>query len=156
MRKGMRFTRFLKDKGITYIKANLSKWKEKPNHYDIVVSNMVFMDIPDYKSAIANCIDVLKQKGLFVFSISHPCFDVEEGWEEKPYVTVKNYFKEYKIHNYIGYSFHHMLSEYINFVIEKGCIITKCLNHDYLKRLLKTINITKEICIFQTFYLFKR
>lgn len=69
--------------GITYIKADLSKWHDKPNYYDIVLSNMVFMDIPDYQSAMKNCISVLKPGGLFIFSISHPCFDVEEGWQGK-------------------------------------------------------------------------
>lgn len=114
--------------GITYIKADLSKWKEQPNYFDTVVSNMVLMDIPDYKEAIKNCISVLKQNGLFIFSISHPCFDVEGKWEEeKPYVEVRNYFNEYKIQNYIGYSFHHMLSTYINLIIEEGCSIKQML-----------------------------
>ncbi len=31
--------------GITYIKADLSTWKAKTNNFDIVVSNMVFMDM---------------------------------------------------------------------------------------------------------------
>lgn len=114
--------------GIAYIRADLSKWNDKSNYYDVVISNMVFMDIPDYKPAMKNCVTVLKPKGLFIFSISHPCFDVEEGWEEeRPYVKVKNYFDEYKIHNYIGYSFHHMLSTYVNLVINDGCTIKKIL-----------------------------
>lgn len=113
---------------ISYIKADLSKWQSKQNYFDAVVSNMVFMDIPDWKSAMKNCIKALKSKGLFIFSISHPCFDVEGNWEEdKPYVIVKNYFNEYKIHNYIGYSFHRMLSSYINLLVESGCIIKKII-----------------------------
>jgi 2-polyprenyl-3-methyl-5-hydroxy-6-metoxy-1,4-benzoquinol methylase len=114
--------------GITYIKADLSKWDAVPNSFDIVVSNMVFMDIPDYQSAIRNCISALKSKGLFIFSISHPCFDIKGHWEEdKPYVQVTDYFSEYNIQNYIGYSFHHMLSAYVNFLIEQGCSIAKML-----------------------------
>src|SRR5258708_39159915 len=80
--------------GITYMKEDLSKWKGIPNSYNVVVSNMVFMDIPDYKSAMENCIKVLKPKGEIVISISHLCFDVEGKWEKKPYVKVRNYFKE--------------------------------------------------------------
>jgi 2-polyprenyl-3-methyl-5-hydroxy-6-metoxy-1,4-benzoquinol methylase len=114
--------------GITYIKEDLSKWKDKLDYFDIVISNMVFMDIPDYKSAMKNCISVLKSKGIFIFSISHPCFDTEGHWEEElPYVKVQKYFDEYKMKNYIGYSFHHMLSEYINLVTEEGCVIAKIL-----------------------------
>ena len=114
--------------GITYIKADLSKWFEKKNYFDIVVSNMVFMDIPDYEMAIINCIKALKPKGIIVFSISHPCFDIKGKWEEdKPYVKVSNYFNEYTIQNYIGISIHRMLSEYLNLVTDNGCAITKIL-----------------------------
>jgi len=114
--------------GITYIKADLSKWKDKEKYFDIVVSNMVFMDIPDYENAIKNCIKVLKPKGLFIFSISHPCFDIKGKWEEeKPYVEVSNYFDAYTMQNYIGYSFHRMLSDYLNLVIKEGCVIKKIL-----------------------------
>lgn len=110
--------------GITYIQADLSNWKDDPNYFDVVVSNMVFMDIPDYQEAMKNCIYSLKTKGLFVFSISHPCFDIEGHWEEeKPYVKVSKYFDEYKMQNFIGYSFHHMLSSYVNLVINEGCAI---------------------------------
>lgn len=112
--------------GITYIHADLSTWEESST-FDIVVSNMVFMNIPDWKQAMKNCIKALMPGGLFIFSISHPCFDQEDGWTEKPFVEVRNYFDEYKIANYIGHSFHHMLSTYVNFVIELGCTITKML-----------------------------
>ncbi len=114
--------------GITYIKEDLSKWKSGQKNFDIIVSNMVFMDIPDFKPAIKNCIAALKPKGVFVFSISHPCFDSEGKWEEnEPYVKVGKYFEHYSIQNYIGYSFHRTLSEYLNFVIEEGCVIKKVL-----------------------------
>ncbi len=113
--------------GITHIKADLSTWNEKPSNFDIVVSNMVFMDIPDWKSAIENCVTSLKKGGIFVFSISHPCFDQEEGRSDKPYAEIKNYFNEYSIQNYIGYSFHHMLSDYINLVINYGCTIKRIM-----------------------------
>lgn len=104
--------------GITYIKDDLSFWNQKPNSFDIVVSNMVFMDIPDWKSAMNNCITALKVGGIFIFSISHPCFDKEE---------MKDYFSESEEKNPIGYSFHHTLSDYLNLVIDKGCNIKKIL-----------------------------
>lgn len=117
--------------GITYIKADLSSWSGKSNHFDIVISNMVFMDIPNWKAAIKNCINSLKSGGLFVFSISHPCFDQAEGWGDKPYVEVRNYFDEYEIKNFIGLSFHHKLSDYINLLIKNGCRIDKMLEPQF-------------------------
>ena len=111
--------------GITYVKEDLSSWKPEPGRFDIVLSNMVFMDIPNYKSAIHNCIYSLKANGKFIFSISHPCF-FEEGskeWKEKRYVAIKEYFKEFTVKPTYGYSFHRTLSTYINYVINEGCII---------------------------------
>lgn len=123
--------------GITYLKADLSTWNTKSNLFDIVVSNMVFMDIPNWESAMKNCITALKPGGLFIFSISHPCFDQADGWGEKPYVEVKNYFTEYKMKNIIGYSFHHMLSSYINLVIDEGCTIKRILEPQLPRELIE-------------------
>ena len=49
--------------GITYLQADLSRCTDLPRIFDAVVANMVFMDIPDYKSAMANCIACLKAAG---------------------------------------------------------------------------------------------
>jgi hypothetical protein len=99
---------------------------------------MVFMDIPDWQTAMKNCIASLKSGGDFTFSLSHPCFeyvqkdapDAKEfrhapNWEEQPYVKVGEYFQEFSVRNFIGYSFHHTLSSYINFILENGCGLKK-------------------------------
>lgn len=112
--------------GITYIKEDLSKFTTLTNTFDSVVSNMVFMDIPDYESAIRNCINVLKVRGSFIFSISHPCFeDVGDEWKEKGQIVVKEYFKEFDIKRHFGYSFHRPLSSYINLLIQQDCRIVE-------------------------------
>ncbi len=53
--------------GITYLQEDLSEVNNLKEEFDVVVSNMVFMDIPDYKTAIKNCISALKSKGSFIF-----------------------------------------------------------------------------------------
>lgn len=124
--------------GITYVQADLSTWQDTLGTFDIVVSNMVFMDIPDWQSAMKNCIAALKPGGLFVFSLSHPCFEYVRkdskdandfrhavDWQEQPYVKVEEYFQEFSVRNFIGYSFHHTLGTYINFVLENGCALKK-------------------------------
>ncbi len=110
--------------GINYIKADLSRYKSR-GKFDAVVANMVFMDIPDYQSAMANCIRVLKPGGSFIFSISHPCFFPDTEWDKNPCLEIKEYFKEYSVKQTFGYSFHRTLSSYINFVIDQGCQIKK-------------------------------
>jgi SAM-dependent methyltransferase len=136
--------------GITYIKADLSNWEDE-DAYDIVVSNMVFMDIPEYQSAIINCIKSLKPGGIFVFSISHPAFESEAianeqedtpfqhspNWQEHPFVKVSEYFEEYKVRNFIGYSIHRAISSYINLLIENGCRIEKLLEPQLSEELAK-------------------
>lgn len=124
--------------GITYIQEDLSVWQEHRNEFDSVISNMVFMDIPDWQSAMKNCIQVLKPQGTFVFSLSHPCFEYVEkdhedakdfrhapDWQDQPYIKVGEYFEEYTVKNFIGYSFHHTLSQYINFILDNGCSLKK-------------------------------
>lgn len=116
-----------KDKlGITYFQKDLSSTEDMVNDFDIVVSNMVLMDIPDYKSAIHNCVQSLKHGGIFVFSISHPCF--EEGgdeWKRKGYVEVREYFREYETTQRFGVATHRPLSSYMNLVINEGCNISE-------------------------------
>lgn len=110
--------------GITYIKEDLSKFKLE-EQFDVVVSNMVFMDIPDYKKAIHNCVKSLKKSGSFVFSITHPCFFPDAEWDKKPSLEIKEYFQEYAEKQKFGHSFHRTLSSYLNLIIEEGCQIKK-------------------------------
>ena len=111
--------------GIDYIEKDLSEFADREESFDIVVSNMVFMDIPDYQTAIRNCILSLKMGGSFIFSISHPCFFPDAEWDKNPVVEIKEYFDEYSEKQNFGYSFHRTLSSYVNFVIEEGCEIKK-------------------------------
>ena len=110
--------------GITYVKEDLSKF-ETDEQFDAVVSNMVFMDIPDYETAIHNCIKSLKIGGSFIFSITHPCFFPDAEWDKRPLLEIKEYFKEYSEIQNFGHSFHRTLSSYLNFIIEEGCQIKK-------------------------------
>ena len=62
--------------GINYLKINalelMNEFEEAS--FDKVVCNMALMDIEDYKNTIKNISYVLKENGLFVFSITHPAF----------------------------------------------------------------------------------
>ena len=132
---------------ITYFKEDLSKFKTN-DEFDFVVSNMVFMDIPDYKSAIHNCIRVLKKGGSFIFSISHPCFFPDTDWNKKPSLEIKEYFAEYAEKQNFGYSFHRTLGSYLNFIIEEGCEIKKLIEPQLDKETAKLKpNYSREVHI---------
>ncbi len=111
--------------GVDYIVQDLSLELPFDSKFDIVVSNMVFMDIPNYEIAVRNCIKTLKKDGMFVFSILHPCFEESVDWTIKQSVDTKEYFEKYHVKQFIGHFFHRTLSEYVNLVIQEGCTITK-------------------------------
>ncbi len=111
--------------GIAYIQEDLSTFITHSNTFDIVVANMVFMDIPNYETAMHNCIASLKHGGNFIFSITHPCFEESASeWNKKGYVAVQNYLHDYTIQSGYGYAFHRPLSSYLNFLVREGCAIT--------------------------------
>lgn len=113
---------------IVYLQEDLSKISYR-SKFDIVVSNMVFMDIPDWQTAIINCIHALKPKGILVFSIIHPAFEERSDkiFEEKGYLKISEYLAEYKIQQRHGFAFHRPLSAYLNFVTSNSCNISQVL-----------------------------
>jgi len=50
--------------------------------FDLVVANMALMDIEDAAGVVREVARVLAPEGRFIFSICHPCFDLDErsGW----------------------------------------------------------------------------
>lgn len=63
--------------GVRYIVADASDLSMLDDRsLDLVASFMAMMDITDYRRAIREVSRVLRPGGRFVFSITHPCFDV--------------------------------------------------------------------------------
>lgn len=68
--------------------------------FDIIVSNMVLQDLPDYERALSEMSRLLVRNGLLILSIIHPCFGTPESkWikndeGEKLYWKVDRYFDE--------------------------------------------------------------
>lgn len=114
--------------GIEYLRADLSSWSPVAAIFDVVIANMVFMDIVDYKSAMANCVTSLRPNGRLIFSILHPCFE-EPGsaWKQKQCVEVRDYFNEITVKQTYGYFIHRPLGSYLSCVIETGCAIQQVL-----------------------------
>jgi ubiquinone/menaquinone biosynthesis C-methylase UbiE len=73
--------------GVRYLEADAARIPGVPDEsMDVVVANMSLMDIRDAGGAIAEVGRILRRGGRFVFSICHPCFDVDtrSGWEIVP------------------------------------------------------------------------
>ena len=124
--------------GITYIQQDLSTFDTMRDCFDVVIANMVFMDIPDYKKAMRNCIVSLKHGGSFIFSITHPCFEESSSeWDRKGFVEVRDYSREYAVKTGYAYTFHRPLSTYLNLLIEEGCIFQRMVEPRLDEELVK-------------------
>lgn len=124
--------------GITYRHEDLSALHDLKETFDYVISNMVFMDIPDYQMAMHNCIAALKTGGRLIFSILHPCFEeAATEWPVKGYVEVREYFQERAIPNTYDHYFHRPLSAYLNLVIHAGCTLEDIIEPQLAARLVR-------------------
>ncbi len=94
---------FENPKGIVYHVASGSELDAcpdvfEPESFDIVLSTMVMMDLPDYAGCVKQVARVLKPGGLFQFSVCHPCMMTKQ-WEwvfddedQRQGVVVGDYF----------------------------------------------------------------
>jgi 2-polyprenyl-3-methyl-5-hydroxy-6-metoxy-1,4-benzoquinol methylase len=137
--------------GIRYETASFTDLSIFRNEsFDTAVSTMALMDGPDYEKAVGEIYRVLRSKGDFFFSISHPCFMTEGfGWvtedkEAKPTLTVSGYFSKKQWIERWKFSqvpeeirkdipmfaiprFPRTLSEYINPLVQTGFVLKKLL-----------------------------
>ena len=62
--------------GINYLRLNAEELSKKfgEDSFDKVVCNMALMDFQDFKPTIQQISSILKETGIFVFSILHPAF----------------------------------------------------------------------------------
>ena len=86
--------------GICYHVLDATDLKEFSNtHFDLITCFMSLQDIENYRKAICEVTRVLKNRGRFVFSILHPCFETitEDG---KRVSATKRYFEaaKYPVH----------------------------------------------------------
>lgn len=105
--------------------------------FDVAICNMALMDIKNYRQAISEVSRTLRAKGVFVFSILHPCFFTPRsewlkdgdgnitGWKVDGYhlneawkCTVKSRMTAQT------YQFHHTLEDYVSALRECGFVTT--------------------------------
>ena len=141
--------------GITYYVSDAADLKVlSSNHFDLVTCFMSLQDIERYEDSMSEVARVLKKNGRFIFSISHPCFELEmvkdgeriSGWiyeegtentaEEKAlYMEIKRYFGIVKyeepwtmkrlIKPFKTTSVHRTLTDYFQTLYEKGLLVSR-------------------------------
>lgn len=119
----------LAPRGVQYLQRDLSRLGDLGRPFDAVVANMVLLDIPDWRPALANCVDVLRPGGLLVYSLVHPVWVSGRfpDWVQKGYVEVRDYLNEHEVAGGFASNFHRPLSTYVNETIRLGCAITALL-----------------------------
>jgi 2-polyprenyl-3-methyl-5-hydroxy-6-metoxy-1,4-benzoquinol methylase len=118
--------------GIVFLKQDLCTFDNRNVLYDAVIAINVFMDIPDFMSALKNCTRCLKIGGKLVFSVLHPCF----------HFTLE-YFNEQQVKQANDVMTHRMVSTYLNAIADCGLTIKRIfepqLNSKYEQGEQKTI-----------------
>jgi ubiquinone/menaquinone biosynthesis C-methylase UbiE len=116
-----------------YDKANLMEIiPYEDSSFDIVFCNLVLMDIDPIDNAISEFYRVLKNKGVFFFSIVHPAF-YRAIWEKNEYgIKVSKKVTEYitpvsEHQNFWGATmhYHRPLNYYFNKISESGFTFNK-------------------------------
>ncbi|HZU71854.1 MAG TPA: class I SAM-dependent methyltransferase [Acidimicrobiales bacterium] len=115
--------------GIRYHQRDLSRLGQIGQPFDSVIANMVFLDIADWRAALASCVGALRRGGLLVISLLHPTWGpgASESWSTRGAVELREYLNDYEIAGGVGggVNYHRPLSAYINEVIALGCALTE-------------------------------
>jgi len=126
--------------GITYLKLNAEKINDhfEKESFDKVVCNMALMDIENYKTTIKQISYALKEKGIFVFSITHPAFAFpscttlripgDSQRNEDKLRVVLDYFDERPTLIDFGdygtlLQFHRPISSYLNELVQNNLVL---------------------------------
>jgi len=112
------------------IDSDLRKLRE--TKYEGLLSNMVFMDMPDIECFFSHVKELLTDNGVFVFSIQHPCFNSEYvDIGEESCLTISDYINTdtskgvaISTQTKKQYYFHRPISYYMNLGIANGLAIT--------------------------------
>ncbi|MBS4178343.1 class I SAM-dependent methyltransferase [Lederbergia citrea] len=116
--------------------------KIQSEQFDIVVSNLMLMDVPDFHQVFQSAYRILKNKGIMIWVIMHPCFQsphsetLEDGSRK-----ITNYTDHWwkssgngTIRGTLG-AYHRSLENYINSFMSIG----------FRLKLIKELTIPEEI-----------
>ncbi|MCX6810431.1 MAG: class I SAM-dependent methyltransferase [Candidatus Berkelbacteria bacterium] len=151
------------DKRISYLEQDMTKrWKVDSGSVDVVYSNMMLNEVENIKTPIEEAYRVLKNNSTFIFSVTHPSWDLfvfaqeQVGKKSKKMQGLGNYFRrgyakyimgadsktnpelskqyeeEFEIDHY-----QRPLSDYFNQLTVAGFSVKKIIEPELTKQLLK-------------------
>lgn len=117
---------------INYIVSDASDIKAiESNKFDIIVSNMAFMDIENIDHTIKECSRLVKDNGILLFSIVNPLFGIFERQKDEQdhylkltkYKTETTIINENRGYNFETIHYHRPISFYINTLARSNFLI---------------------------------
>ena len=92
-----------KSERLSFVKANIETYPFPKSEFDLIVSRLVLHYIEDLQKLFLTLYDALKKKGVFIFSVEHPCLTAgPEDWDlrkkegDHTVWQVDHYFEEGK------------------------------------------------------------
>lgn len=102
--------------------------------FDLAVSIMVVMDLPDIRPLFESIGQALEPDGRFVFSLLHPAFWNQKSHQDSDsgewYKRVKGYLREevWRVETFGGHNhYHRSISYYVGALREAGLTLTRML-----------------------------
>jgi len=143
--------------GIDYYASDAADLSKFPgNHFDLATCFMALQDIENYEKAISEVARVLKNKGRFVFSIPHPCFEVivENGNRISAaarYFGAATYPIQWKMERLLKpfktTSFHRTLTEYFDALYTNGFLVRRLVEPQPTKKGLEVHPPLREVLL---------
>lgn len=135
----LKFAKNLAEKNkvkIKFIQGSFQDLKKlKSNDYDIAFSAFAFQYSPNLLNLFKQVKRILKKRGIFVFSLDHPFFEVispKTLKAKKSYFKTGRYAEKNKGADFVAY--HHTISELFNFLVKAGFIVEKIIEPDSRKK----------------------
>lgn len=148
---------------IVFLEQDATKdWKLTSDSIDIIYSNMMLNEIADITMPMNEAYRIIKKNGQFVFSVTHPAWDLFVFAQEKAGVkseimkNLGNYFRrgyasylmgarsktnpelaqEYKTNFYVEH-YQRPLSDYFNTLTDAGFLVKKMIEPKLTKQMMR-------------------
>lgn len=155
---------------IEYLEQDATKkWRVNTNSIDIIYSNMMLNEVENIKTPMYESFRVLKKNGIFIFSVTHPSWDLfifaqeKAGVKSKKIKNLGNYFRKWFAKYIMGWDnksnpdlvkwankrfevehYQRPLSDYFNTLVEAGFNVKKIIEPELTQWILKDYPRFKE------------
>lgn len=151
------------DQRVSFLQQDATEpWKLDPSSFDVIYSNMMLNEVEDIKTPIEEAFRALHSGGVFVFSVTHPAWDLfiyaqeKAGLPSKKIKHLGGYFRrgfakflmggdsktnpelkekygqEFEVEHY-----QRPIADYFNQLIDAGFVVSRLLEPELTEELLE-------------------